>query len=291
MRDSKPYKGHDLEALADMPNYYGWIINIFRPWLRGHTMEIGTGIGTVARQIISEVDRLDLVEPSDNLKQFLPLVLADDERVSIFTETLEQRLPEMADGTCDAIVMVNVLEHVEDDEAALGELRRVLKPGGHLLLFVPALQFLFSDLDRLHGHYRRYHNRQLSDLLVRSGFCVKNTRYFDVAGVLPWWLINTIGGKTDFNSDMARTYDRFAVPVTRFLERFIAPPFGKNLIVVAERMDDEIGEPLQSSGRGGKLLAGLAVSWGFGLLIAHWQENMWYYSGKVDPFLRLLGLR
>lgn len=274
-----------------MPNYYGWIVDVFRPWLRGYTVEIGTGIGTVAQKILNHVQRLDLVEPSDNLKQFLPAVLTDDERVRIYTQTLEQRLSEMDVDTCDCVVMVNVLEHIEDDEAALEGLRRVIKPGGHLLLFVPALEILYSDLDRLHGHYRRYHRRALSHLLMTCGFRIKYIRYFDIAGVLPWWLINTIGNKTDFDARMAAFYDRVAVPLTRFMERIIPPPFGKNLIVIAESLDHENTDSAPSSSLSDKLFVGLALAWGYGLLIAHWQENMWYYSGKVDPFLQLLGLK
>lgn len=291
MTDPQPYTGHDLEALADMPNYYGWIVDIFRPWLHGHTMEIGTGIGTVAQQILNDVECLDLVEPSDNLKKFLPANLVNDERVSIFTQTLEQRLSEMDADICDAVIMVNVLEHIENDEEALIGLRRVLKTSGHLLLFVPALEALFSDLDRLHGHYRRYHRRQLSELMQKCGFRIKYVRYFDIAGVLPWWLINTIGGKTDFEPKMAKIYDRVAVPLTRTIERLIPPPFGKNLIVIAESMDAENVDTSPSTPLPSKFFVGLALVWGFGLLIAHWRENMWYYSGKIDPFLQLLGLR
>ena len=135
--------------------------------------------------------------------------------------------------------MVNVLEHIEDDGAALAELYRVLKPGGRLLLFVPALKFLFSELDRLHGHYRRYHLASLKSLVEKNGFGLRYHRYFDLTGVLPWWLINTLGRRTTFNPKIARIYDLYAVPVTRAIENWISPPFGKNIILVAERPSAE----------------------------------------------------
>ena len=157
MNESQIYKGHDLEILADLPNYYGWIIERFKPWLKGRTMEIGAGTGTISKRIFDHTDELILVEPSAHLTKQLPATILKSGKVSIFNETLEQRLPQMDDQSCDTIIMVNVLEHIEDDGAAIVSLYRVLKPGGRLLLFVPALQFLYSELDRQHGHFRRYH--------------------------------------------------------------------------------------------------------------------------------------
>jgi SAM-dependent methyltransferase len=170
MPEHKTYKGHDLEALANLPRYYGWIIEKFKPWLFGRTMEIGAGIGTISTLIFNDIDDLILVEPSAHLTDYLPSSITNSKNVSIYNETLEQRLPKMADQSCDTIIMVNVLEHIEDDGAAIVALHRVLKPGGHLLLFVPALQFLYSALDREHGHFRRYHLAPLEYKLKSHGF-------------------------------------------------------------------------------------------------------------------------
>ncbi len=230
------YEGRDLEVLFNLPHYYDWIVSTFRPWLSGHTMEIGAGIGTISTRLVDNVDRLDIVEPSAHLAPRFPKSLTDNPKTSFFFETLERHLPQVADIACDSVVMVNVLEHIEDDAAAVRELHRVLKPGGHLLLFVPALAFLFSELDRLHGHYRRYHLRPLADLLERNGFQIVLKRYFDMAGVLPWWLVNTIGRKATFDPGMVKLYDRFVIPVSRFVEKKLSPPIGRNIIIVAERL-------------------------------------------------------
>jgi hypothetical protein len=53
--------------------------------------------------------------------------------------------------------------------------------------------------------------------------------------VFPWWLINTLAKKTEFNPAIATLYDRFFVPITKFIERFIVPPLGKNILIIAER--------------------------------------------------------
>ena len=72
------------------------------------------------------------------------------------------------DGPYDSVVMINVLEHVEDDVAALHDAWKALRPGGRLILWVPAMEWLYSDLDRRIGHHRRYHLKQLRRLLGRD---------------------------------------------------------------------------------------------------------------------------
>jgi SAM-dependent methyltransferase len=83
------------------------------------------------------------------------------------------------DGTFDAVFIFDVLEHIEDDARALGEIRRVLRPGGKLLLTVPAFMFLFGLQDVVSEHKRRYRRKALAGLLERSGFEVDYNTYFN----------------------------------------------------------------------------------------------------------------
>ena len=227
------YEGRDLEVLSHLPNYYNWIIEIFRPKLRGHVVEVGSGIGTIAEMILPEVTSLELIEPSKHLTDLFSEGLKGSSKVEVFNERIEQRLPSIGDSTVDAAVMVNVLEHVERDEEAIGQLYRVLKPGGHLLLFVPALAFLFSELDKVHGHLRRYSKKSLEKLVIDSGFEIEVSNYFDFSGILPWWLINKVLKQTTFNPRIAQAYDSYIIPFTKFFESRVSPPLGKNIILIA----------------------------------------------------------
>src|SRR5207244_1565920 len=75
-----------------------------------------------------------------------------------------------ADGTVDLILATDVLEHLRDDYAALAELRRVAAPGGRLLATVPAYQWLWSQHDAAHHHFRRYTYRLLRSRLQMTGW-------------------------------------------------------------------------------------------------------------------------
>ncbi len=235
MSESVSYEGKDLEAVADMPRYHDWIMECFRPHLRGRAAEFGAGLGTISERILPSVSSLDLVEPSPNLVGQLRRRFANEPTVSVFAETLETRIEQGEPETYDTVVMVNVLEHIEDDAAAVAGLHRMLKPGGTLLVFVPAMPFLFSRLDEVVGHYRRYTKDVLTRCLAEAGFDVRFARYMDALGVLPWWLVNTVGGSTAFDPRAVRLYDAVGVPLTRLAERLVPPPLGKNVIAVAEK--------------------------------------------------------
>ncbi|MBX7199494.1 MAG: class I SAM-dependent methyltransferase [Rhodospirillaceae bacterium] len=229
------YEGSDLEVLADMPNYYAWIMETFGPHVRGDVVEYGAGIGTVSSRLAPLAASLTLVEPSANLIPPLSARFAATPQVRVLHARLEDHVAALAEQSVDTLVLVNVLEHIEDDRAALQAMFRSLRRGGHLLVFVPALNFLMSKLDRLLGHFRRYHRPDLVSKVSAAGGAVKACRYVDLLGVGPWFLLNTLLGGTKFNPALVTLNDRVVLPMTKGLESIIPAPFGKNLILVAEK--------------------------------------------------------
>ncbi len=233
--DDVTYEGRDLEVLADMPNYYAWIMEFFAPHISGHVIEYGAGTGTISQRIVPLAEKLTLVEPSKNLAEHLKIQFSGNPKVEIVNERLEHHVAQVPDGSADTIILVNVLEHIEHDRAALARLLQILKPGGHLLIFVPALPLLMSKLDLIHGHFRRYKEPDLTAKVRAAGGKIITCRYFDVLGVIPWLLLNKILGSTTFNPILVRLNDRIVVPVSRLTESLHQPPFGKNLILVASK--------------------------------------------------------
>src|SRR5690606_34417870 len=116
----------------------------------------------------------------------------------------------------------------------LARAREHLAPGGHLLVFVPALQWLMSRFDREIGHVRRYSMGQLRERAEGAGFRVVRARYFDGAGVLPWFL-NFVVLRRGLGGGSVSLYDRLVVPPMRRVEGLIAPIVGKNLLMVARK--------------------------------------------------------
>jgi len=238
-----PSPAYELDALKNLTNYYTWIVEETAPFLGSHIAEIGGGIGTftsllVQLHVLRHPERsLEVIEPDPTLYQslvdrlqnrFHDLVLADRLRMTNGTFT---RLPQ----PFDSIVMVNVLEHIQDDEAMVRTIYQSLTPGGTVIVFVPALQQLFSPFDKAAGHFRRYEKHRLQHMLETSGFRIAKAIYMDMAGILPWYLLNVLGRSRAINARLARLYDRWGIPITKFIERRCGAPLGKNLLIIGQK--------------------------------------------------------
>jgi SAM-dependent methyltransferase len=148
-------------------------------------------------------------------------------------QTLAEYEPDRAGGF-DAVLYLNVLEHIADDAQELRLAARVLRPGGALLVFGPALEWLYSELDYRAGHYRRYSLRRLRALASAAGLQVVSARYFDVLGVLPYLVVYRLSRHADIAGSTLWGYDRLVVPLSRLIQRAVPhPPLGKNVLLVA----------------------------------------------------------
>lgn len=237
-RSAEQYSGGELEVLAETFHYQKWIEDQFHPYLRGRIMEIGAGIGTMAKRWLTYADELHLVEPAKNLFHFLRENFHAFTNVSLHHGNLEETLsqnPDLASMAFDAVIMVNVLEHIENDAQVLKLIYRMLRPGGYLLIFVPAMPALYGSLDEKFGHYRRYTKAGLVTVCGKAGYEITHSRYFDIFGAFPWWLINRVFHSSALNPRMAKLYDRLVVPFARHAENVITPPFGKNLVLVGRK--------------------------------------------------------
>ncbi len=89
------------------------------------------------------------------------------------------------DGTFDLVTALDVVEHLDDDLAGLREMRRVLRPGGRVLLFVPTFMFLWGLQDDVSNHRRRYRMPELRRVLEQAGFEIERTTYANITFFMP----------------------------------------------------------------------------------------------------------
>jgi SAM-dependent methyltransferase len=229
---SSKYSGTELDALAGAVNYHRWILAKFRPYLGETIAEVGAGIGSVSRLLLEmSPQRLFAFEPSSNMFPHLSEELRHaDQAVAINDFFRSDYVP----SGVDSVVYINVLEHIEQDRSELENARQSLRPGGHLLVFVPALRWLYSDFDRHVGHFRRYTRKGLAQLAADVGFNVVKSQYFDIAGIVPWYVGFVLLKGSPRNGSVA-LYDKLVVPPMRLVESVLTPPIGKNVLLIARK--------------------------------------------------------
>ena len=224
--------GRTLEMFSGTPQLNAWMISKFRDRVRGTVLEIGSGIGNLSGLLRERADELVVTDVEDHYVEALSQRFAGDPRVSAALYNLDEEPPaEVSRLRYDAIVAVNVLEHVADDVRAVRRLVELLKPGGHLLIYVPAMPFLFGSLDEALGHYRRYTRASLRRLLTSAGLEVPEPRYMNVLGTAGWFLQGRILRKRTLAESQVHLFERL-VPLCRQEDRFRLP-FGLGVVALA----------------------------------------------------------
>lgn len=229
------YSSTELPSFDQAPNYYAAILTYFAPYLGGHVVEVGAGIGTFSQCLLSfsQITTLTLVEPAKNLAPVLRKTFFGNANVRLVNGNLQSVAGSLS---CDAVVSINVLEHVEHDEDLLRAIHQALKPGGAVLLFVPALPCLYGSLDEAFGHVRRYRKGELGSLLTKVGFQVRCLRYFNFPGIVSWFIFGTIFKCTTLSPWSVWLYDRLFMSWLPVFERRWEPVLGQSVLAICTKL-------------------------------------------------------
>ena len=219
-----------LESLSSAVNYRRWVCGLAAPWLGDDPLELGSGNGDYAAEWATTGQRITASEAEPSRMRELhrrfdghPLV-----------EVRRLALPTSEPGAYSATVAINVLEHIDDDLAALVGMRELLRPGGRVVLFVPAFPVAMSRFDREVGHFRRYRAPDLRRQLEAAGLVVERLHYVNAPGVLAWLLLMRLARQRPGEGFALRVFERL-VPVLRRIEGRWRPPFGQSVFAVAQR--------------------------------------------------------
>lgn len=203
----------------------------------GKVLDVGVGTGKILeelKQLNWQVFGVDIDQQAQlhSRKRRIDLKIAD----------VSQSLP-FKDNYFDAVLALDVLEHIKNDNLALIEIKRVVKPNGIILISVPAYPRLYSYWDKMLGHCRRYSKADLTQLIKKSGLKIEFLSYYFSWLLLPAVIIRMI--KKIFNiktiSDFQTNTNNFLIlfiikilsKIELLLLKYINLPFGLSLICVA----------------------------------------------------------
>lgn len=217
--------------------YMEWVLDPFKEFLGRNVLEVGCGHGGYGQRI-SQQSRYTGLDLSNDLIETLKRKHPD--QTFICADITDAKVIEdLKSKEYDTILCLNVLEHIEKDKEAAQAMLSVLKPGGHLILFVPAFQQLYTEMDRLAGHFRRYKVKDLDALFDKGKVRFIKTGYFNSLGGVGWFANKANKPKT-LNDQSVNTqlifFDKYLVPVARFFDIFTSKFFGQSVYVVVQKL-------------------------------------------------------
>ena len=229
------YIGEELEVFAHAVNWKGYLRSQIGGCLTGDVLEVGAGIGETTRLFCDGRQRSwTCLEPDPALAATLersvgrgPLPIAP--RVVVGTVADLPGTPAF-----DAIIYIDVLEHIGDDRAELARAAARLRPHGALVVLSPAHQFLFSAFDARIGHLRRY-DRPMIRAITPPDTSLETLRYLDAAG-----MFLSLGNRLILRSGsptvaQVRTWDRLFVTISRGIDPLLGWRVGKSLLAIWRR--------------------------------------------------------
>jgi len=230
------YVGSELELFAKATNWKSYFAARVRPHLGAEVLEVGAGFGGTTKILCTgSHQRWVCLEPDPQLTAALQAAVGTGD-LPACCQGKVGTLADLDAGDCyDAILYMDVLEHIEDDRAEVERAAAHLKPGGKLIVLAPAHQWLFSPFDQSIGHFRRYDKQRLR-AITPAALRLVQLRYLDSVGLLASAGNRFILGSGMPNARQIWVWDRLMVPVSRLLDPLLLGTLGKSVLGIWQKV-------------------------------------------------------
>ncbi len=233
--NNSDYIGQELDVFKEAVNWKTYWLKHVKSYINGKVLEVGAGLGVNTKMIIeecSDINSLTAIEPDNKLaSQILDYVGPVHNNLTIkncYTSDLDPA------EKFDTIMYIDVIEHIEDDKGEIARAEALLKDNGHLIVLVPAHNYVFSPFDKAIGHFRRYDKKMLRK--VASGnMNLRRIFYLDSLGLLAS-LVNKYFLKQSYpTKQQVLKWDRLIVPLSKVSDKIILHSNGKSLIGIWQK--------------------------------------------------------
>ncbi len=232
MKNSIDYKGTStLESMTQAKFYNRWTLAKFDKFLKGSILEVGYGIGTFT-QTLAKYGKVTAIDIDQNLIEKIKIDRNFNTRIGY--GDIERAEYFFKNGKFDTIVCINVLEHIEDDSKAFANMYNLLQENGVLILLIPAHLFLFGEIDKSIGHFRRYSKKDIIAKLETSGFKIIKFRSLNLFGSIGWFISGRVFKNKIVDQSKIRLFNVVA-PFFLRIEDLINPPFGTSFLIIAKK--------------------------------------------------------
>jgi SAM-dependent methyltransferase len=225
-----------LEAVSIAVNFNRWMYDTISKHCSGKILEIGSGIGNITQHFIENDHDITLTDIRSNyvqsLKEQFPSHKDKTILMDLVDDNFDQEFRKLL-GTYDTVFALNVVEHIKDDRLAIFNATKLLKPGGKLIILVPAYQFLYNSFDVALEHYRRYTKKTLNQLIA-SELKLSHSQYFNAFGMLGWFVSGKVLKKKTIPIKQMKIYDRLLF-IAKSIDKCLFNRMGLSVISVGTK--------------------------------------------------------
>jgi glycosyltransferase involved in cell wall biosynthesis len=230
--------GEILERLNRAPRFTRWMADVIQPYIGDRVLEVGAGTGNMSVHLMPRSVYWATDVNAHYLDCLVTLRATRPYMRVAYTDAMDgESFPR--GQSFDTVVCLNVVEHVQDDLAALRNVWNALSDGGRAIILVPCGPGLYGTLDEVLGHFRRYTHEQLVDVAEQAGFRIEEVLNFNRPGVLAWWLNGRVLHRKTFGLGQIRMLN-ILTPVFRLVDSWMPlPPL--SIIAILRKESDEGG--------------------------------------------------
>ncbi len=233
-------EGEDtLNTIALASHFNKWMYDTIKPWCNGKILEIGSGVGNISEFFLDDNASIQLTDIRDvycdSLREKFHhrSSLLGIENMNLVDENFDEKFNSYF-NSFDTVFALNVVEHIYDDQLAISNCYKLLKPGGNLIILVPAFQSLYNNFDVELEHYRRYTRKKLERLFLADNFNVLRSWYFNAAGIAGWIISGKIQHHRIIPAGQIRLYDKLVI-FFRLFDKMIFNSIGLSVITVGKK--------------------------------------------------------
>ncbi len=226
-----------LKAISAANSFNEWMYDRIRPHCSGKILEIGSGIGNISEYFVRDKSNITLSDLRENYLDFLRKNFQNKNakiiNLDIVGPSFEDYLANLNEPY-DTVFALNVIEHIERDDIAIKNIYRMLKPGGKVVILVPAYQSLYNTFDKSLEHYRRYTAQTMSSVISGAGFDIEKADYFNAAGIAGWWFTGSIMKKETIPQGQMKLYNAL-VPIFKIVDKVLMNKVGLSTVVIGRK--------------------------------------------------------
>lgn len=226
-----------LHIMAKAEEYNKWMYEVYKPYIGEIILEVGCGTGNITKFLEDAPSVIAIDIREDNINELKRAIGCRENLQAMKMDVMSSEFMELKEKRPDTILCISMLEHVENDMEVLKRFNNVLLQEGSLLLFLPAMNFLYGSLDIELGHFRRYEKKDLLPKIKDSGFRVLKMFYFNLIGVPGWFLNSRILRKKIMPEGQMGIFNRI-VPFLKWIEGMFSPPLGSGIVCIAKKVKD-----------------------------------------------------